>query len=214
MTRPDEVLAQLDAAQADFRFPDLNHSYYFAIDCRLHAFGDGTRWALVVETVGYNPRGANVYDVVHYFGNCLTSGQPGFENEDFLARIENMEEIEDADEPETFSGAAEVRVRDQDLQVHAEPGADLIDVFRALVHQHRELLLATEDEVRRRIPADIPKLLQLDEWHQPDLFDVLPSDSELYAQLADVVAAADPTRYRPTEPPNTHWSNWPESGSL
>ena len=55
MIRADEVLAQLDAANVDFKFPDLNHGYYFAIDCRLHAFGDGARWALVVETVGYNP---------------------------------------------------------------------------------------------------------------------------------------------------------------
>lgn len=214
MIRVDEVLAQLDAANADLMFPDLNHGYYYAIDCRLHAFGDGTRWALVVETVGYNPRGTNAYDVLHYFGNCLTAGGIGFENDDFLGRIENMDDIEDRDEPEVFAGGPTIRVRDQDLAVDAAPGAELVDVFRALVPEHRELLLATEAEVRRRIPPDLPKLLQLDEWHQPDLFESPPSDAEVYQQLAEVVAACDPGEYHPSESPNTHWSNWPESGSL
>jgi hypothetical protein len=209
-----DVLVQFDAAQADYVFPDLNHGYCYAIDCRLHAFGDSERWALVVETVGYNPRGGNVIDVLHYFGNCLTSGAPGFENDDFLDRVENMDEVEDIDEPEVFTGAVAIRVRSQDLHIDASPGTDLVEVFRALVPEHRDLLLATETELRRRIPADLPKLLQLDEWHQPDVFDVLPSASQVYQQLAEVVALADPSRYQPTEQPNTHWSNWPDSGSL
>jgi len=29
-----------------------------------------------------------------------------------------------------------------------------------------------------------------------------------------VLATADASRYRPTLTPNTHWSNWPDSGSL
>lgn len=125
-----------------------------------------------------------------------------------------MDEAEEVDQPEVFTGRATIRVRDRDLPVDASSGTDLADVFRTLVPEHRELLLATEVELRRRIPADLPTLLQLDEWHQPDLFDVLPSASEVYQQLADVVATADPGRYRPTEQPNTHWSSWPESGSL
>ncbi len=214
MIKPEDVLAQLDAAQADFVFPDLNHGYYYAIDCRLHALGDGDRWALVVETVGYNPRAGNVVDVLHYFGNCLTSGGPGFENGDFLDRVENMDQVEDVDQPEVFTGCPTIRLRDQDLPLDAAAGADLVDVFRALVPEHRELLLATEAELRRRIPADLPELLRLDEWHQPDAYDQAPSASEVYRLMADVVVAADPSRYRPTEEPNTHWSRWPESGSL
>ena len=81
--RADEVLAQLEQASCDFQFPDLNHGYYYAVDARLHAFGDAARWALVVEAVGYNHRADNLIDVVHTFGNCLTNGAPGYENEDF-----------------------------------------------------------------------------------------------------------------------------------
>src|SRR5206468_2682885 len=57
VTRREEILGQLDEANAAFSFPDLNHGYYYAIDVRLHAYGDDARWALIVETAGYNPRG-------------------------------------------------------------------------------------------------------------------------------------------------------------
>lgn len=214
MIDPREVLAQFDAARTDFAFPDLDHGYYYAIDCRMSAFSDAERWALIVETVGYNPRGFDVYDVLHHFGNCLTTGGPGFENEDFLGRIDNMDEIEAEDEPETFAGAKPIRVRGENLAVGAAAGTDLVDVFRSLVPPHRELFLATDAELRRRIPADIPRVLQLDEWHQPNLFEVPPSGSEVYIQLANVLSTGNAQQYQPTEAPNTHWSNWPESGSL
>ena len=105
-------------------------------------------------------------------------------------------------------------VRGMPVDVAAQPGEELVTVFRRLVPEHREALLAVEDELRRRVPADLPEILRLEEWSQPDLFVTRPSESETYRQLADVVAAADPSRYSPTEAPNTHWSNWPASGSL
>ncbi|GAA1241838.1 DUF7003 family protein [Oryzihumus leptocrescens] len=209
----DWILSQLDRSAEDFTFPDLGHGYYFAIDSRLHAYSDVDRWAMIVETVGYNPRGGDVLDVLHVYGNCLTDGQPGFENEDFLGRIDNFEEVEDEAEPEMSTGA-DVIIRGRRINLFAQPGEDLPAVFRRLVPAHRDLLLAHEDELRRRIPADIPEVLTLEEWHQPDLFETTPSQSEVYRQLADVLATADPARYRPTELPNTHWSNWPDSGSL
>lgn len=88
MGRAQEVLAQLDQAAADFRFPDLGHAYYYAVDARLRALGDAARWGLVVEAVGYNPRAGNLVDVIHTFGNCLAGGAPGYENEDFHDRID------------------------------------------------------------------------------------------------------------------------------
>ncbi|GAB3848261.1 hypothetical protein GCM10028822_10860 [Hymenobacter terrigena] len=41
-----------------------------------------------------------------------------------------------------------------------------------------------------------------------------PSSYETWQQIAKVLATGDPRYYRPTLEPNTHWSNWPESGSL
>jgi hypothetical protein len=205
------ILAQLDEAAAGFGFPDLGHPYYYAIDARLHGYADDGRWAMVVETVGYNPRGRDVLDVLHTFGNCLTSGKPGFEEEDFRHRIDNFEEVED--DPETWSGS-DVVVRGHRLHVDGRPGEDLWEVFRRLVPDHRGLLLADEAELRRRIPHDIPEILRLDAWHQPDVYETKPSESEAYRLVAEALSTRDPGRYRPTEEPNTHWSNWPDSGGL
>ncbi|MGC4816574.1 DUF7003 family protein [Micromonospora sp. DT63] len=209
-----EILDQLDAAAEDFRFPDLGHGYYYAVDARLHAYRDAHRWALIVEALGYSPRAGNLIDVLHVFGNCLTTGQPGFGNEDFLSRIDNWDEIEDVDEPEIYCGNP-IEVRGRRIAVAAEPGEELIDVFRRLVPEHRELLLADDVELRRRIPADLPEIMRLDRWHHPDLVqDTLPSGSTTFRQLADVLATGDVRRYAPDLPPNTHWSHWPESGNL
>lgn len=55
----------------------------------------------------------------------------------------------------------------------------------------------------------------LDEWHHPDVMDgVRPSESETFMLLADVLVDGRPELYRPTQAPNTHWSNWPDAGNL
>ncbi|MDO7847241.1 hypothetical protein Q5H92_12790 [Hymenobacter sp. M29] len=41
-----------------------------------------------------------------------------------------------------------------------------------------------------------------------------PSSYETWQQLAKVLQTGDTSHYKPTLAPNTHWSNWPESGSL
>ncbi len=180
----------------------------------VRAFGDAARWALVVEAVGYNPRAGNLIDVVHTFGNCLTSGAPGYENEDFHGRIENMDDVESRDDPERYLGATGLVVRGHAIGVDAPKGEELSSTFRRLVPAHRDLLFGDDAEVRRRLPADLPQLLQLEEWNHPDLFEMPPSQSETYQLIAVVLESLAPTRYRPTLAPNTHWSNWPDSGSL
>jgi hypothetical protein len=209
-----EILEQLDAASVEFMFPDLDHGYYYAVDARLHGYHDAERWALIVEAIGYSPRAGNLVDVLHVFGNCLTDGEPGLENGDFLARVDNWVDIEDPDDPEIYRGGP-LAVRGQTIDVAAEPGEEMVDVLRRLVPMHRDLLLADEGELRRRIPVDLPEVLRLEQWHHPNIADGRrPSESEAFRQIADVLATGDLRRYAPTRLPNTHWSNWPESGSL
>ncbi|MEU7827155.1 hypothetical protein [Catellatospora sp. NPDC049111] len=217
MITSDEVLAQLDRAAKGFDFPDPEHGYYYAIDGRLHAFRDEQRWALVIELVGYNPRAGNVIDLLHCFGNCLTEGGPGYGHGDFLARVDNMHQLEDhAHSTRLRGGHPSVVVRGQALDVDGTEGEPLWDVFRRLVPEHRDLLLADDDELRHRLPADLPRIMVLEQWwhRDPDRHDQLPSQTETFQQLAAVLATGDVHAYRPTHAPNTHWSFWPESGWL
>lgn len=89
------------------------------------------------------------------------------------------------------------------------------ELLRLLVARHRELFIATDEEIRERVPADLPCIVQLDSWHHPDLVNgELPSGSEAFQMIAEVLVSGDATRYRPTEQPNTHWGNWPDGGTL
>jgi hypothetical protein len=89
------------------------------------------------------------------------------------------------------------------------------ELLRYLAATERDRLLATPDEQRMRVRDDMEKILQLEEWRHPDvLHGVTPSESETFQQLAQVLATGDVRRYAPTEAPNTHWSNWPDGGSL
>lgn len=38
------------------------------------------------------------------FGNCLTEGQPGYDNGGLLDRVDNWDDIEEPDQPEIYGG--------------------------------------------------------------------------------------------------------------
>jgi len=229
-----DILKQLDACARAFTFPMLDNGYVYLADTRLTAYRDGGRWALVIEVLGYGAREGGhdgMNNALYCFGNCLRR-PPGTASGDFLAVTA------DAPEGTTFSedrssvarpDAPSILIRGRRVALDLSPeslaahGVELVeppqvtaaDLLRRLVPEHRAELLATEAELRERIPADLPQFLRLDEWRHPDLAaNDLPSASPTFQMLADALASGDPDRYHPTEPPNTHWRNWPEGGTL
>jgi len=212
----DEVLSQLDQAASDSRFPMLDNGYYYPVDQRLHAFGDSTRWAMVIETLGYNPRAGNLIDVLEKFGNCV--GTAGAENDDFLSRLDNYKELWDLEgkgRPWTDTTGLVVRGTRVPFRAGLPANLEPWDLLREVVPRDRLLFLATEAELRKRIPSDLPRLLLLEDWHHPDLLKgEKPSASETFQMIAAVLVSADPSRYSPRLQPNSHWSNWPEGGTL
>ena len=51
-------------------------------------------------------------------------------------------------------------------------------------------------------------------FNQSQWQDNRPSSYETWQLLAKVIATGDTSVYKPTLPPNTHWKNWPVSGSM
>jgi len=90
------------------------------------------------------------------------------------------------------------------------------EACRFLAAQHRNDVLATDVERRISVSPDLEQILMLDEWAHPDIVDdsIRPSSSETFQQLATVLATGDIREYQPPSPPNTHWSNWPDGGTL
>ncbi|WP_243707784.1 hypothetical protein [Micromonospora sp. KC606] len=183
---------------------------------------------LLIEVVGYNPRVGNVVDVLYPVGKAVLvePNSPALR----LRRIDNVTELFDEEDDEWPDPLRQVPLVIRGQQVHVDAPQDIEEeeLFRMLVPQHRELSLADETELRRVVPADLPEVLRLDEWHHETVIrggsgppsaaagvlQVAPSDVEAYQQIAKVLATGDASRYRPTLPPNTHWSDWPQSGRL
>lgn len=77
------------------------------------------------------------------------------------------------------------------------------------------VISATEDEIKKHIPADLPKIMTINEFHFESVYDKdnPPSTQETYQLIAKVLVTKDTTFWKPTMKPNNHWSNW-ESGNL
>ena len=53
-----------------------------------------------------------------------------------------------------------------------------------------------------------------DTWNSEMWENNRPSSYETWQQIAKVILTNDTSHYNPTLQPNTHWSNWPDSGSM
>lgn len=203
----------------------LDNGYVYLAATRLTLFRSSRDWALVIEVFGFSPRSGIPHTSITTFGS-----HP-HEDEDtrFIHPIEPGDWQDDAcDELVVPSIDASVTLRSERIPLptradYADVGirldsAEQVEVFelcRYLAERHRPLVLATADELRLSVMPQMAQLLQLDAWHHPNVADgERPSGSETFRQLARVLETGDVAHYRPTHPPNIHWSNWPEGGTL
>lgn len=100
----------------------------------------------------------------------------------------------------------------------SEPEPDRLRTFevcRYVAAIERDLVLATPEERRTRVPADLHEVLVLDDWHHPDtVTGQVASETAAFRSIAQVLATGNLAAYDAGEPGNTHWSNWPDGGSL
>lgn len=102
------------------------------------------------------------------------------------------------------------------IELEQAPRVQVFELCRYLADIARERVLATAEERRVSVLPEMEQILQLDEWNHPNVVDdeERPSGSEPFQQLARVLASGDARLYQPSQPPNTHWRNWPEGGGL
>ncbi len=102
------------------------------------------------------------------------------------------------------------------IELEAPPRVHVFEACRYLASIVRDDVLATPDERRISVLPEMTEILVLDEWHHPNVaYDHdRPSGSKTFQQLAEVLATGNTTIYHPSMPPNTHWRNWPEGGTL
>ena len=210
---------------------------------RLSVYMSHKSWGVVVEVFGFSPRSEAPSIQIYTFSNKLANRNPAsndasleaYENDiknnknnelNFVYPINNENWMDDED-PEYIKSGAKVELRDvlvtmPELEKYSLYGIKLeesqplvYELCRYIASEYRDKVLCTEVERRCNLGSSIELLLQLDEWCHPDIVEgELPSQSEVFQQIADVIVSKDVAKYKPTLEPNTHWVNWPEGGSL
>ena len=234
MSKASEILNQLDQCNSDYTFPMLDNSYVYPAGTKLSAYRDDNRWVIIIEVIGFNYRGGGhngISNCLHIYGNCLTY-PPGTVNENFLTLTDNANNCSTFDEEEYFylnPKCSHFRLRNEVLpiihdrhkynslgiELEDETRVNAFEFLRLLDALYHDKLVATESEIRERIPIDIPKIIDIHEWFHPDVVNgELPSENETFKQIALTLETGNNDYYRPTQKPNTNWINWPEGGIL
>lgn len=254
-----EILNYLESYdQETYHFHiDFEHPYFYTAGTRLTLFADKNRWAIVFEKSGYST-GNNCGEIeLAYFGNCLQNLKSGIAGDDTTSNIKSvilinatdLEQIDDGEFEELVSKSKDkIKVRDTllslehdtskyrakniKLQDYDNPNGlvDFPSLIRYLDEEHPAVFRATDEELRTCLPSDLPKLMQINQWHHkayyknkhltsPTTYAVeeigtKPSDYETYRMIADVLVSRDTTKWKPTLKPNNDWRNWLKAGSM
>lgn len=105
-----------------------------------------------------------------------------------------------------------IKIRDYDNPKKLIGFGDLIRYF----HETDPAIIAvTDDEIRKHIPRDIPKLMTINDFYFSSAYDKEnpPSSVETYQLIARVLTNQDISYWKPVLDPNNSWKNW-ESGNL
>ncbi|HYH67290.1 MAG TPA: hypothetical protein VD866_21515 [Urbifossiella sp.] len=241
----DRILAILDRCSDSYTFPMLDNGYVYLAATRLSLYRSAADWALAIEVFGYSFRNGIPDTYIQTFASCLHNrdtpenyvSRAAYEqylvnkpNNDYrtVYPIEEGSWLDPDDGMSVVEGAGHVVLRGQavplppvdeyarhGIDLEAKPRVQVFELCRYLAAVSRDQVLATPDERRVSVRPEMELLLQLEEWHHPDLVvGERPSGSETFQQLARVLGTGDVTHYRPMRPPNTHWRHWPEGGRL
>jgi hypothetical protein len=242
----DRILAVLDRCCDQFTFPMLDNGYFYLAATRLSLFRSSADWAMVFEVFCFSPRAGLPNTFIETFASALCNRDipeeygrgelyerylaahlnddcrpiypidPGDwqdeEDGDFLAEGATEFILRGQRHPMPSSGACAER----GIVLGQPPRVRVFEFCRYVADVARELILATPEERRLSVLPEMVQLLQLEEWHHPNVVEkaARPSGNETFHQLAQVLVTGDVSQYRPTQPPNTHWRNWPDGGSL
>src|SRR2546421_656444 len=78
-------------------------------------------------------------------------------------------------------------LEEKGIRLSRPPRVTGAELLRSLLPEHRDLLLADEEELARLVPTGLKRVVVLDEWHHPDIAaGDRPGDCETFQLLAEV----------------------------
>jgi hypothetical protein len=242
---PERILSVLDRCCKAYTFPMLDNGYVYLAATRLSLHRSMTNWAMVIEVFGFSPRAGLPDTHIYTFADRLhdrdpperyvtreaheryLAGNPHNESR-FVFPIDEGPWQDDENDGFVTKNATEITVRGHALplpsfdqyshcgvELEQPPQVRVFELCRILADIAREQVLATPPERSVSVLPDMVQILQVEEWHHPNVVDGdRPSESETFRQFAHVLATGEAGLYRPSRQPNTHWRNWPQGGQL
>lgn len=242
----ERILSVLDHCCDAFTFPMLDNGYVYLAATRLSLYRTSSDWAMVIEVFGFSPRAGLPDTHVYTFASHLHdrdipsayASREAYEryiasnpNNDsrFISPISEADWQEDQNCEMVADGAKELIVRGQTMPIPSideytrrgitleyPPRVQVFELCRYVANVARDSVLATPEERRISVLPNMTQILQLEDWHHPNVVeeDDRPSGSETFQQLAQVLVTGNVALYQPSQLPNTHWRNWPDSGLL
>ena len=238
------ILEILDSCAEAHTFPMLDNGYVYLAATRLTAYYGDSDWALVIEVFGFSPRAGAPDLAIHTFGNILRNknarenyvSDEAYEN--YLKNnpyncyktffpIGGDDIWINPNDNEIIIPNATFQLRGDNhlvpnTSVYSEHNIELeetkpfvYELCRYLAAIKRDAILATPIERRHNVPTHLSEVICLEDWLHPDLAEgEKPSEVESFQQISKVLQTGDASYYKPTVQGNTHWKNWPDSGTL
>ncbi|WP_414622160.1 DUF7003 family protein [Calothrix sp. CCY 0018] len=214
----ENILNCLDKAAGNLDFPGFDNMNDDMVTARLTGFRNDEDWALTIEQLvsWYSLNGVEPVLVISAFGSSILINEPFVTY--FPVKYPSGElEEDDQDIPESIS----VMIREEQFTINSSEIernphlSDYID-FDLMVHlvdRYREKILATQTEFREIVPAELTQIIQLDNWHHPDVYNPnsefsTPSRTKSMQMIAEVLGSGKPELYQPCEDDNVDWRKW------
>ncbi|MCJ8269957.1 MAG: hypothetical protein MJK04_11220, partial [Psychrosphaera sp.] len=212
----ENILNVLDECATAFTFPVLDNGYVYLAATKMSVYRSQSDWAIVIEVFGFSPRAGAPDNHIYTFSSNLINRDPlsNYVSDDanqqylnanpynesrFVYPIENDTWLDEDDAEHLGQNAycllRGIKVALPPIETYEHSNIALEEALpltfefcRFLASNYREKILCNESERRISITPDMQLILQLDEWHHPDLTaEELPSMSETFQQIANVI---------------------------
>ncbi|MBV6622916.1 MAG: hypothetical protein KI793_08185 [Rivularia sp. (in: Bacteria)] len=238
----EDILNCLDKAAANLDFPGFNNMNYDMVTARLTGFRNDIDWALTIEeiVIWYGLNGVEPVLVVSAFSSRVLINEPFaiyYPVKYLLSELErNKQDYQDMSVAgiicgEGFDVWEENEQEIPEYLVVAIRGKKIIinsseiprhpkikdnfnfDLIIHLANKYRTQILATETEFREIVPSELTQIIQLDNWHHPDVYNpssefYVPSKTKSMQMIAQVLVSGKAELYQPCEENNVDWRKW------
>ncbi|WP_298906135.1 hypothetical protein [uncultured Nostoc sp.] len=212
----DQILNCLDKAHGNLDFPGFNKINIHMVSARLTGFRSDTHWVIVFEQLEnwYGLAGIQPVLAISAFSN-RSDLENGLVETLFPVAIENENDSKHTNTLHLIIRGEALTLDPQLIERHHRWNFGF-DLLVHLLPEYRSKMLATENELQLIASNDLLQVIQLDNWHHPDVFGwnyqadrhFQPSDAKSMQMIAKVLVTGNSNFYNPCEESNVDWRKW------